>query len=137
MAYFAYKFIPNLDGHLTVPFVKPETWYPYLPNYAFILLISVVTTSTANGANFTDGLDTLVSIPLMTTAAFVALVAYISGNAIYSRYFLIPYLPGVDELMPICASMIGGLLAYLWFNSPPAQIYMGDGGSYRSWGALE
>ncbi|HLP41782.1 MAG TPA: phospho-N-acetylmuramoyl-pentapeptide-transferase, partial [Fibrobacteria bacterium] len=94
VAVFAYKFIPGLSGHVTVPFVKPEVWFPYLPNWAFILLICLVTTSSANGANFTDGLDSLVSVPLITTALFAGVVAYISGNAILSKYFLIPYIPG-------------------------------------------
>ncbi len=136
VAIFAYKLIPGLTGHLTVPFIKPEIWYPYLPNWAFILFISFITTATANGANFTDGLDTLVSVPIITTAAFVGAVAYISGNAIFSEYLLLPHLPGVDELLPICAAIIGATLAYLWYNCPPAQIYMGDGGSIGIGGAL-
>jgi len=136
VAVFAYKLIPGLDGHITVPFVKAEVWNPYLPNWAFILFISFITTSTANGANFTDGLDTLVSVPIITTAAFVGAVAYISGNAIFSEYLLLPHLPGVDELLPICAAIIGATLAYLWYNCPPAQIYMGDGGSIGIGGAI-
>jgi phospho-N-acetylmuramoyl-pentapeptide-transferase len=129
VAVFAYKFIPGLTGHLTVPFVKPDIWHPYLPAWALILLTSLVTTATANGANFTDGLDTLVSIPLITTASFVGIVAYISGNAIAAKYFLIPHVIGVDELLPVTSAIVGSILAYLWFNSPPAQIYMGDTGS--------
>ena len=136
VAAFAYKFIPGLSGHITVPFVKPEIWYPYLPNWAFILLICLVTTSSANGANFTDGLDSLVSVPLMTTALFAGVVAYISGNAILAKYFLIPHLPGGDELFPICTAIMGALLAYLWYNSPPAEIYMGDAGSIGFGGAI-
>ncbi len=136
VAIFAYKFIPGMNGHISLPFIKPDVWYPYLPNWAFIILICLVITSTANGANFTDGLDSLVSIPLMTTALFVGVVAYISGNTVFSKYFLIPYLPGVDELFPLCAAMIGALAAYLWFNSPPAQVYMGDSGSIGFGGAI-
>ncbi len=136
IAIFAYKFIPGMDGHLTIPFVKPAIWYPYLPNWAFIILICIVITSTANGANFTDGLDSLVSVPIITTSIFVGLVAYISGNVVLSKYFLIPHLPGVDELFPLCAAIAGGLGAYLWFNSPPAQIYLGDSGSIGFGGAI-
>lgn len=132
----AYKLIPGLNRHLTIPLIKPETWYPLLPNWAFIALMCFVTTSTANGANFTDGLDTLVSIPMITTATFIGAVAYISGNAIFSEYLLIPYLQGVDELLPICGAIVGALLAYLWYNSPPAEIYMGDGGSIGLGGAI-
>jgi phospho-N-acetylmuramoyl-pentapeptide-transferase len=119
-----------------MPFVKPETWFPYLPRWAFILLIVLVTTSSANGANFTDGLDSLVSVPIITTSIFAGVVAYISGNSIWSRYFLIPHIPGGDELFPICAAMVGSMLAYLWYNSPPAEIYMGDAGSIGFGGAI-
>jgi phospho-N-acetylmuramoyl-pentapeptide-transferase len=136
VAVFAYKFIPGLSGHVTLPFIKPEVWFPHLPNWAFIGLICLVIASTANGANFTDGMDSLVSIPLITTSLFAGIVAYISGNAIFAEYLLIPYLPGGDELAPICAAIVGGLLAYLWFNSPPAEIYMGDSGAIGLGGAV-
>jgi len=136
VAVFAYKLIPGLSGHLTMPFVKPEVWFPYLPRWGFILLIVLVTTSNANGANFTDGLDSLVSVPIITTSIFAGVVAYISGNAILSKYFLIPHIPGGDELFPICAAIVGSLLAYLWYNSPPAEIYMGDAGSIGFGGAI-
>ncbi len=136
VAVFAYKLIPGLSGHLTLPFIKPEIWMPHLPNWAFIALICLVIASTANGANFTDGLDSLVSIPLITTALFAGIVAYISGNAIFAKYVLVPHLPGADELAPICAAMIGALLAYLWYNSPPAEIYMGDAGAIGLGGAV-
>jgi len=136
VAIFAYKFVPGMDGHLTIPFISKNTWYPYLPNWAFIGLICFVVTATANGANFTDGIDTLISIPIITSAIFVAVVAYVSGNAIFAEYLLLPHLPGVDEVMPIATAMIGATLAYLWYNCPPAQIYMGDGGAIGLGGAI-
>jgi len=136
VAIFAYKLIPGLSGTITVPFIKPSIWYPYLPNWAFIGLIVLVTTSSANGANFTDGLDSLVSVPIITTSLFAGLVAYISGNAIFAKYFLIPYLPGGDELFPICMAILGATLAYLWYNSPPAEIYMGDAGAIGFGGTI-
>ncbi len=136
VAVFAYKFIPGLSGHMTMPFVKPEVWFPYLPRWAFIVMICIVTTSSANGANFTDGLDSLVSVPIITTSLFAGVVAYISGNAILAKYLLIPHIPGGDELFPICSAMVGASLAYLWYNSPPADIYMGDGGSIGFGGAI-
>jgi phospho-N-acetylmuramoyl-pentapeptide-transferase len=136
VAVFAYKFIPGLSGHLTMPFVKPEVWFPYLPRWAFVVLICIVTTSSANGANFTDGLDSLVSVPIITTSLFAGIVAYISGNSILARYFLIPHIPGGDELFPICAAIVGSMLAYLWYNSPPAEIYMGDAGSIGFGGVI-
>jgi len=136
VALFAYKLIPGLTGYITVPFVKPSIWYPYLPNWIFIPLIVLVITSTANGANFTDGIDSLVSVPIITTSLFAGMVAYISGNAILAKYFLIPYLPGGDELFPICMAIVGATLAYLWYNSPPAEIYMGDAGAIGFGGVI-
>lgn len=136
VAIFAYKFIPELKGNLTIPFVKPEIWSPYLPNWLFIIFISLVITFTANGTNFTDGLDSLVSVPIITTMIFVGAVAWVSGNIVFSEYLNIQFLPGVDELFPIAAAIAGSLLAYLWFNAPPAEIYMGDAGSIGFGGAI-
>jgi phospho-N-acetylmuramoyl-pentapeptide-transferase len=136
VAIVAYKLIPGLTGYITVPFIKPLVWYPYLPNWIFIPLIILVITSTANGANFTDGLDSLVSVPIITTATFAGMVAYISGNSILAKYFLIPFLPGGDELFPICSAIVGAMLAYLWYNSPPAEIYMGDAGAIGFGGVI-
>lgn len=135
IAIFCYKFIPNLTGHLYVPFVKPDMWYPHLPNWIFILFITFVVAASANGTNFTDGIDSLASVPIITGMFFIGVVAYVSGNAKFSDYLHIPYLPGCDELLPIAMASIGALLAYLWYNSPPAEIYMGDAGSI-GFGAL-
>lgn len=132
----AYKFIPELKGYLTLPFVPIDIWRPYLPNWAFIIFMSFVITATANGTNFTDGLDSLVSVPIITSMIFIGGVAYIGGNFIFSQYLNIPYLPGSDELFPFAASIAGALLAYLWFNSPPAEIYMGDSGSIGFGGTI-
>nr|AGS54270.1 phospho-N-acetylmuramoyl-pentapeptide-transferase [uncultured bacterium contig00092] len=128
-------YIPNLTGELYVPFVKPGIWYPHLPRWAFIIFITFVVAASANGTNFTDGIDTLASVPIITGMFFVGIVAYVSGNVIFSEYLHIPYLKGCDELFPIAMASIGALLAYLWFNSPPAEIYMGDAGSI-GFGAL-
>ena len=136
VAFCAYKFIPDLRGNLTVPFVKPEIWHPYLENWLFIPFISFVITAMANGTNFTDGLDSLVAVPIITCAAFVGIIAYVSGNATFAAYLHIPYLPGVDELFPLAAAIIGTHIAWLWYNCPPAQIYMGDAGSVGFGGAL-
>ena len=135
IAILCYKFIPDLKGNLYVPFINPKFWYPHLPNWLFILFITFVVTSSANGTNFTDGIDSLASIPIITGMFFVGVVAYVSGNVIFSDYLHIPYLKGCDELFPIAMASIGALLAYLWYNSPPAEIYMGDAGSI-GFGAL-
>lgn len=136
VAIFAYKFIPELKGHLTVPFIKPTIWHPYLPNWAFVAFMSFIITASANGTNFTDGLDSLVSVPIITSMVFVGLVAYFSGNFIFSQYLHIPFLPGADELFPLASAIIGSLLAYLWYNAPPAEIYMGDAGAVGFGGAI-
>jgi phospho-N-acetylmuramoyl-pentapeptide-transferase len=133
---FAYKFIPELNGHLTIPFVPPEIWNPWLPNWLFIPFMSITITAIANGTNFTDGLDSLASVPIITSMIFVGLVAYFSGNAIFADYLNIPYLPSADELFPFAGAIIGAFLAYLWFNAPPAQIYLGDAGSIGFGGAI-
>ncbi len=129
IAIFCYKFIPDLRGNLTVPFVPVDTFQIYLPNWAFIGFMTFVIAATANGTNFTDGLDSLVSVPILSSMIFVGVVAYVCGNFIFSNYLNVPFLPGCDELFPLAMSVAGALLAYLWFNSPPAEIYMGDAGS--------
>jgi len=135
VAILCYKFIPDLKGDLYVPFINPKIWQPYLPNWLFMLFITFVVAASANGTNFTDGIDSLVSVPLITGMFFVGVVAYVSGNVIFSDYLHVPYLNGCDELFPIAMASIGALLAYLWYNSPPAEIYMGDAGSI-GFGAL-
>ena len=133
----AYEMVPHLqEGTIALPFVKPSLFQLHLPGWAFVLFMSFVVAATANGANFTDGLDSLVSVPLITCALFTGAVAWISGNAIWSDYLLIPNLPGVDELFIVAGAMIGALGAYLWYNSPPAEIYMGDAGSIGFGGAI-
>jgi UDP-N-acetylmuramyl pentapeptide phosphotransferase/UDP-N-acetylglucosamine-1-phosphate transferase len=135
IAISCYKLVPDLTSELYVPLVKFQIWHPHLPNWLFILFITFVVAASANGTNFTDGVDSLVSVPLITGMFFVGVVAYVSGNAIFSDYLHIPYLKGCDELFPIAMASIGALLAYLWYNSPPAEIYMGDAGSI-GFGAL-
>lgn len=129
IAIFCYKFIPDLRGNLTVPFVPVDVFQIYLPNWAFIGFMTFVIAATANGTNFTDGLDSLVSVPILSSMVFVGVVAYVCGNFIFSNYLNVPFLPGCDELFPLAMSVAGALLAYLWYNSPPAEIYMGDAGS--------
>lgn len=133
----AWATVPHLrEGTIAIPFIKPNVYQLHLSGAAFVLFMSFVVAATANGANFTDGLDSLVSVPLTTSALFTGLVAWISGNAIWSHYLLLPHLPGVDELFIVAGAMVGALGAYLWFNSPPAEIYMGDAGSIGFGGAI-
>jgi phospho-N-acetylmuramoyl-pentapeptide-transferase len=137
VAWAAYRFVPHLQSAtVAIPFVKPSLFQLHLPGWAFVVFMSFVVAATANGANFTDGLDSLVSVPLVTSAIFTGVVAYICGNAIWSHYLLVPHLPGVDELLIVSGAMAGALMAYLWFNAPPAEIYMGDSGSIGFGGAV-
>lgn len=129
VAILAYKFIPELKGDLTVPFCPIDIFQIHMPNWVFVGFMTFVIAATANGTNFTDGLDSLVSVPIITSMIFVGAVAYIAGNFLFSTYLRVPFQPGCDELFPLAMSIAGAMLAYLWFNSPPAEIYMGDSGS--------
>jgi phospho-N-acetylmuramoyl-pentapeptide-transferase len=137
VSWAAFRYVPHLQAAtIAIPFVKPSLFQLHLPGWGFVLFMSFVVTATANGANFTDGLDSLVSVPLVTSALFTGTVAYICGNAVWSHYLLLPHLPGVDELLVVAGAMSGALMAYLWYNSPPAEIYMGDSGSIGFGGAI-
>lgn len=129
VAIAAYKYIPNISGYMSVPFLSIQKSFPYLPFWLFILFMTLTIAVMANGVNFTDGFDTLAVVPLITSYTFVGLVAYITSNEGWSTYLLIPTLHGVEELLPLVGCVIGTLLAFLWFNAPPSTIIMGDSGS--------
>lgn len=90
----------------------------------------------SNAVNLTDGLDGLAIVPVMIAAACFALIAYLAGNVIFANYLGIPYVPGTGELAVVCGAMIGASLGFLWFNAPPAMVFMGDTGSLATGGAL-
>ncbi len=129
VAIAAYKYIPNINGHITIPFLSTARKFPYMPVLLFIPFMTLAIAVMANGVNFTDGFDTLSTVPLITCSIFVGVISYISSNSVWSSYLLIPYIPGVEEILPIVGAVIGTLLAFLWFNSPPSSIIMGDSGS--------
>ena len=79
--------------------------------------------------NLTDGLDGLAIVPVMIVAMTFAFISYVSGNVVFSEYLLINYLPGTGELSVLCGALIGSALGFLWFNAPPAKVFMGDTGS--------
>ena len=83
----------------------------------------------SNAVNLTDGLDGLAIVPTIMVAAAFAFIAYVSGNAVFANYLNIPHLPLTSELVVVCASIIGAGLGFLWFNTYPAQVFMGDVGS--------
>ena len=129
VALAAYKFIPNINGHITIPFLSIAKKFPYMPVLLFIPFMTLAIAVMANGVNFTDGFDTLAAVPLITCTLFVAVISYISSNSVWSNYLLIPHIPGVEEVLPITGAVVGTMLAFLWFNSPPSSIIMGDSGS--------
>ena len=103
----------------------------------FYFLISIfIIIGSANAVNLTDGLDGLAIVPVMIVAMSFAFIAYVSGNIVFSNYLLIQYIPGTGELAVFCGSLIGAALGFLWFNAPPAKVFMGDTGSLALGGSL-
>ncbi len=105
-------------------------------NYFYIMLAIVMIVSSANAVNITDGLDGLATGPLTAALGCFGLIAYICGNAIYAQHLQILYIPEAGELGVICAALVGSCLGFLWFNAPPARIFMGDTGSLSMGAAL-
>jgi phospho-N-acetylmuramoyl-pentapeptide-transferase len=124
-----YLFV-DIDGHLTVPLVPLKTAYPYLPKYLFIPFMTIIIVGGANAVNLTDGMDSLATVPLMTCAMFVGIVAYIGGDPEFAARLKIPSLShDIKELAVLSALVISACVAFLKYNSPPALIYMGDLGA--------
>jgi phospho-N-acetylmuramoyl-pentapeptide-transferase len=123
---------PKAD--LIVPFFKTVS-YP-LGVFGFIMLTYFVIVGASNAVNFTDGLDGLAIMPVVMVGSALGVFAYVTGNAVFSKYLLIPYIPGAGELLIFCSAMAGAGLAFLWFNTHPAQVFMGDVGALSLGGAL-
>nr|WP_315197334.1 phospho-N-acetylmuramoyl-pentapeptide-transferase [uncultured Aquabacterium sp.] len=123
---------PKAD--LIVPFFKTVS-YP-LGVWGFMLLTYVVIVGTSNAVNLTDGLDGLAIMPVVMVSAALGIFAYVTGNAVFAKYLLLPHIPGAGELLVFCAAMSGAGLAFLWFNAYPAQVFMGDVGALALGGAL-
>jgi len=104
--------------------------------YFFVLFGGFVIIAAGNSVNLTDGLDGLAIVPVMVAAGCFALIAYLVGNVTFSDYLLLNTVPGTSELSVVCGALIGAGLGFLWFNAPPAQIFMGDTGSLALGGAL-
>ncbi len=120
--------------NLIVPFFK-EVSYP-VGIFGFIVLTYLVIVGTSNAVNFTDGLDGLAIMPTVMVGAALGLFAYVTGHAVFSKYLLIPYIPGAGELTVFCAAMAGAGLGFLWFNAYPAEVFMGDVGALALGAAL-
>lgn len=121
------------SSSLTFPFVKDFLlnlgWF-FIPVGAFVIV------GAGNAVNFTDGLDGLAIVPIMIAAASFAIIAYLSGNAVFAEYLQIHFVPGTGELAVILGAVIGAGLGFLWFNAPPAAIFMGDTGSLALGGLI-
>lgn len=103
---------------------------------AFILLTYFVIVGTSNAVNLTDGLDGLAIMPTVLVAGALGIFAYVSGNAVFANYLHIPFIPGAGELIIFCGAMVGAGLGFLWFNTYPAQVFMGDVGALALGAAL-
>ena len=119
---------------LIVPFFKSVS-YP-LGIAGFIILSYLVVVGTSNAVNLTDGLDGLAIMPTVMIAGALAIFAYVAGSAVFSKYLLMPYIPGAGELAVFLGAMVGAGLGFLWFNAYPAEVFMGDVGALALGGAL-
>ena len=123
---------PELKN-LYLPFFKNLVinlgWF-FIPFYVFIIVGS------SNAVNLTDGLDGLATVPVILVASCFAFISYVTGNVVFSEYLLIPYIRDVGEVSVFCGSIIGACIGFLWFNAPPAKIFMGDTGSLALGGSL-
>ena len=122
-----------LAATLAVPFFKNLLinlgWF-------FIPFAALVMVGASNAVNLTDGLDGLAIMPVMIAAACFGFISYLVGNTIYSGYLQLHYVPGAGELSVFCGAMVGASLGFLWFNAPPAMVFMGDTGSLSVGGAI-
>ena len=119
---------------LLLPFFK-EISYP-LGVLGFVILTYLVIVGSSNAVNLTDGLDGLAIMPVVMVGSALGIFAYVAGSAVYSKYLLFPHIPGSGELLIFCAAMAGAGLAFLWFNTHPAQVFMGDVGALALGAAL-
>ncbi len=118
---------------LVFPFVKELV---VNLGWGFVLLGAFVIVGAGNAVNLTDGLDGLAIVPVMIAAASFGLISYLAGNAVFAEYLQIHYVAGTGELSVLCGAVIGAGLGFLWFNAPPASIFMGDTGSLSLGGLL-
>jgi phospho-N-acetylmuramoyl-pentapeptide-transferase len=119
---------------LLVPFFK-EISYP-LGVFGFVVLTYLVIVGSSNAVNLTDGLDGLAIMPVVMVGSALGVFAYAAGSAVYSKYLFLPHIPGAGELVVFCGAIAGAGLAFLWFNTHPAQVFMGDVGALGLGAAL-
>ncbi|MEO3428654.1 phospho-N-acetylmuramoyl-pentapeptide-transferase [Pelagibius sp. CAU 1746] len=124
---------PEMDTHLAVPFFKSllvNLGIMFVPFAVFVMV------GASNAVNLTDGLDGLAIVPVMIAASCFALISYLVGNSFFAEYLQVHYVPGTGELAVFCGALVGASLGFLWFNAPPAMVFMGDTGSLSCGGAL-
>ncbi|NBT93024.1 MAG: phospho-N-acetylmuramoyl-pentapeptide-transferase [Betaproteobacteria bacterium] len=119
---------------LWLPFFK-QVGYP-LGVFGFMVLTYLVIVGASNAVNLTDGLDGLAIMPVVMVGSALGVFAYVTGSVVYAKYLFLPHIPGAGELLIFCAAMAGAGLAFLWFNTHPAQVFMGDVGALALGGAL-
>lgn len=124
---------PDLASHLAIPFLKDFlidlSWF-YIP-FAMVVLVGA-----SNAVNLTDGLDGLAIVPIMIAAGCFAFISYLVGNAVYTDYLQLHAVPGAGELAIFGSAVVGASLGFLWFNAPPAKVFMGDTGSLAFGGSI-
>ena len=118
---------------LSIPFVKD---FMLNIGWFYVMFGMFIIVGAGNAVNLTDGLDGLAIVPVMIAAASFGMIAYLVGNAVFSEYLQIRYVPGTGELAVLCGAVLGAGLGFLWFNAPPASIFMGDTGSLALGGML-
>ncbi len=123
----------SLASSLAIPFFKDVLIY-FGPFFVIVGIIVIV--GSGNAVNITDGLDGLAIVPVMIAAASYGLIAYLVGNFVFADYLQLHFVRGTGELAVICGTLVGAGLGFLWFNAPPAMIFMGDTGSLSLGGAL-
>lgn len=129
----SYIIVSQINTNLYVPFFS-DVSIPLGP--AYYVFAAFVMVGAGNAVNLTDGLDGLATMPVIIAAGTFAIIAYLVGRSDFSEYLGIPHVPGAGELAIFCAAIMGGGLAFLWFNAPPAAVFMGDTGSLALGGAL-
>jgi phospho-N-acetylmuramoyl-pentapeptide-transferase len=134
VAIYLYNTASPVETQLIVPILK-DVAIP-LGVVSYVLLTYFVIVGSSNAVNLTDGLDGLAILPTVMVGGALGVFAYLSGNSVFSGYLGIPYVPGVGELVIFCGALIGAGLGFLWFNTYPAQVFMGDVGALALGAAL-
>ena len=129
----SYIIVSQINTFLYVPFFNN---LGFEMGWLYYVFAATVMVGAGNAVNLTDGLDGLATMPVIVAAGTFALIAYLVGRVDYSEYLGIPHVPGAGELAILCAAIMGAGLAFLWFNAPPAAVFMGDTGSLALGGAL-